>query len=85
MDDELEPLDRTCVRSCHKCHDLAVWYYMPSSGEGDGNSVADNYCCDDHVSRGCSCNSYGDVIEASDERGLFLPCCEWDYCPDGHR
>lgn len=37
---------------CCECDKLATWHYDPSSSRED----KDNYFCDDHVSRGCSCN-----------------------------
>jgi hypothetical protein len=61
---------------CDKCQSLAVWLYMPSATGGSR--------CDLHVPRGCSCNINPDTgIEDVDERGRFLPCCEWDYDENG--
>ena len=43
---------------CFKCARDAVWEYAPGKGE------TDDYYCDEHVARGCSCNHvlqyYGD-------------------------
>jgi len=65
---------------CDICHaKIATWEYMP------GGFV---YYCDDCVPRGCSCNLLGDEdddnrIEATDEQGRLLPCCEFGYSQNG--
>lgn len=65
---------------CDFCHTkIATWEYMPRSFE---------YYCDDCVPRGCSCNLLGGEddesgIEATDEQGRLLPCCEFDYSQNG--
>lgn len=62
---------------CDKCSEPAVWWYMPS--------CHDMYYCDDHVSRGCSCNVDPTTgVEDTDEQGRLLPCCEFGYSPGGH-
>lgn len=38
-------------RICGKCGKPAKWYYMP------GHSEKEDYACDKHVPRGCSCNA----------------------------
>lgn len=60
---------------CDVCHaKMAVWCYMPSTGD----------YCDDCVRRGCSCNIDPDTgIEDADEQGRFLPCCEYNYAEGG--
>lgn len=59
------------------CFAKAVWYYAPSH---DG----DDYYCDKHVPRGCSCNIDPDTnIEDTDDQGRLLPCCEFDYEANG--
>jgi hypothetical protein len=65
---------------CDFCNaKMATWEYMPRDFE---------YYCDDCVPRGCSCNLIGDVddesgIEATDELGRLLPCCEFLYSKNG--
>jgi len=63
---------------CQKenCNNIAVWMYAPMDSEG--------FFCDDHVSRGCSCNIDPDTgIEDQDEQGRFYPCCEFMYNENG--
>lgn len=66
---------------CLKCNDLAVWYYDPNGTM---------YYCDEHVSRGCTCNIISedspdvDVVEATDNEGRLLPCCEFSFHKDGY-
>lgn len=58
---------------CHKCDSMAIWFYAPHKKE--------NYYCDVHVPRGCSCNINPDTLEEDlDEQGRLYPCCEywWD-------
>ena len=61
------------------CGKKATWLYMP------GDSVA----CDDCVPRGCSCqqeprdgdwenDNPGNWFDPVDERGLKIPCVEWE-------
>jgi hypothetical protein len=51
---------------------MAVWFYMPST------SRLDVAFCDEHVSRGCSCNIDPNTgIEDTDEQGRLFPCCEY--------
>lgn len=65
-------------KSCCKCPELAVWYYMPMS---DNHDI---YFCDYHVKRGCSCNiDYITGKEDVDERGRLYPCCEYGYDETG--
>ena len=63
---------------CDICHaKIATWEYMPRGFE---------YYCDDCVPRGCSCNLIGDDdsgVEATDEQGRLLPCCEFGYSQNG--
>ena len=43
------------------------------------------FYCEEHVSRGCSCNF--DFItgeEYKDEQGRSLPCCEYDWNDKGY-
>jgi hypothetical protein len=70
-------IDEVRVR-CGKCGSQAVWYYMPN-GEGDSP-----YFCDEHVSRGCSCNVDPETgVEDLDEQGRKFPCCEYTYSEEG--
>lgn len=39
---------------CCKCGGYARWYYMP--GSNDSTDGKEDYYCDKHVSRGCTCN-----------------------------
>lgn len=60
---------------CDKCHcKIARWEYIPHSWR---------YYCDDCVPRGCSCNLDDNGVEIRDEQGRLLPCCEYDYSPNG--
>lgn len=61
---------------CDKCHcKIAKWEYIPRGWE---------YYCDDCVQRGCSCNIDDETgIEATDEHGRLLPCCEYGYSENG--
>lgn len=72
------------------CNEIAVWMYAPCS---EHRSEASRYFCEEHVSRGCSCNiikinydpdSSEDLEEYKDDQGRLLPCCEYDYCEDGY-
>lgn len=59
------------------CKKMAVWYYMPAS--------EDVYYCDEHISRGCSCNINPDTNEEDkDGLGRLLPCVEYDYNEKGY-
>ncbi len=67
---------------CAKCNDLAIWFYAPSY---DGKLETNDYYCDGHVSRGCSCNVDIDTeIEELDESGRLMPCCEYDFSEAGY-
>lgn len=58
--------------ACVVCGAPAVWHYEPS-GERD-----DRDFCDEHVSRGCSCNVDPNTgVEDVDEKGRLLPCVEY--------
>lgn len=64
---------------CDICHaKIATWEYLPRAFE---------YYCDDCVPRGCSCNIISedgeDIVEAIDEHGRLLPCCEFAYSHNG--
>jgi hypothetical protein len=59
---------------CDKCEKIAVWLYMPGRG---------GYYCDEHVSRGCSCNEDENGNQMLDKEGRELPCCEYDYFEKG--
>lgn len=68
------------LATCQKCGAMAVWEMAPCDSFGE--------YCDDCVPRGCSCNTVDfpatDVGEEHrDERGRLLPCCEYDFLPDG--
>ncbi len=67
---------RYSLEKCSTCDHHAQWQYMSSS-----YSKNDRWC-DNCVPRGCSCNAideYGEV-QATDELGRELPCCEnWFY------
>lgn len=63
---------------CCRCPKLAIWRSAPSS---HAVQQKDRYFCDDHVSRGCSCNIHPDTMEEDrDELGRLYPCCDylWD-------
>lgn len=53
----------------HNCQRPATWHYMPSDGAGDR--------CDEHVPRGCSCQTDDDGEQLRDDQGRLLPCVEW--------
>ena len=57
---------------------------MPSDRAGETNYPANNYYCEDHVSRGCSCNMEEDGTQPLDDKGREYPCCEYDYNQDGY-
>lgn len=67
-------------KTCLKCDKIAVWDYAPNGKY---------YYCDEHVSRGCSCNSkldddgnyLGELL--LDDQGRDLPCVEYDYNEEG--
>ncbi len=64
---------------CDKCIELAVWMYAPSTKE-----PRDIFFCDEHVSRGCSCNIDPNTAkEDMDEKGRLYPCCEYLYNDKG--
>lgn len=66
---------------CCKCAFKAVWYYAPWTSM---KVEEDNYYCEKHVRRGCSCNVDPDTgIEDQDSQGRLLPCCEYDYDVNG--
>ena len=55
---------------CDKCHNKAVWFYMPGT---------EKYC-DDCVPRGCSCNiDHETGLQDKDEQGRLFPCVEYMY------
>lgn len=60
---------------CDKCDSIAVWQYMP----GKDNMKY----CDEHITRGCSCNVLEDGTMNTDEQGREYPCCEYDYNEKG--
>lgn len=63
--------------SCSKCREMAIWKYAPKP-------TKNNHYCDACVSRGCSCNMWGEMTEELvDEMGRFLPCCEYVYSEEG--
>jgi hypothetical protein len=62
---------------CDKCKERAVWNYQPGPG--------DRYRCDEHVPRGCSCQTDDDGNPLKDSLGRDIPCCEWDYSPKGFK
>lgn len=62
------------------CEAVAVWEMAPCDSFGEW--------CDDHVPRGCSCNAidlWDDLSteQERDEKGRLLPCCEYDFKPEG--
>lgn len=73
---------------CDSCSNIAVWFYTPGNEE---------YYCDKHVPRGCSCNfwppkingeenwelPFEQWIESLDSSGRKLPCCEFTYSEIG--
>ena len=76
---------------CCKCDRIATWVYGPGATDSSGL-----FFCDDHVSRGCSCNDiiadmlapkgHPDadfVVVPVDEQGRYLPCIEYDYEANG--
>jgi hypothetical protein len=62
--------------TCSECNAVATWHYMPHPSSED----RDAWRCDEHVPRGCSCNT-GDYF---DECGRPRPCCEWDWSLEGY-
>lgn len=67
---------------CMECGEKAVWELAPSDSYGE--------YCDVHVPRGCSCNAMINPItgqfdgpEETDDSGRLLPCCEYDFHPEG--
>jgi hypothetical protein len=73
---------------CDHCSKPAVWLYMPGSAAA----------CDDHVPRGCSCNSElkegisyeseeakdsKNYEEKLDDKSRRWPCCEWTFDEKG--
>lgn len=74
---------------CCKCGLRAVWYYAPWTR---GKAEHQAYYCEDHVSRGCSCNVIKfqpdpdkpeDFEQHKDEQGRLLPCCEYNWDGEG--
>lgn len=66
---------------CCQCLTIAVWYYMPWTTY---KTETDNYYCEKHVRRGCSCNIDPDTgLEDQDKLGRLQPCCEYDYDTNG--
>lgn len=54
------------------CGAPAVWMYAPTSTRPNPNY------CEEHVSRGCSCNIDPTTgVEDTDEQGRLWPCCEY--------
>jgi len=67
---------------CCVCSLPAVWYYVPWSSDKIERNC---YYCEDHVSRGCSCNLIypENIEERKDKLGRLLPCCEYDWNEEG--
>lgn len=70
------PLMRRNRETCSQCEEMATYFYAPS----DGGMLRDRFYCDQHVSRGCSCNE-----GSSDDEGRPLPCVEYDHSETGFR
>ena len=77
---------------CRECDKVAVWFYLP--GMEDIYDREDDYYCEDHVSRGCTCNlspkdgGYENLdpenwAEDLDDQGRKFPCCEYMYSEEG--
>src|SRR5208282_4854119 len=75
--------------TCCKCSEIGVWYYVPWDSEKVERL---SYYCEDHIRRGCSCNTIKlnpdpdkpeDFEQHKDEQGRLLPCCEYDYSETG--
>lgn len=64
---------------CFKCSKNAMWYYLPSCSRKE----EERYFCDDHISRGCSCNIDSSGKEETDDLGRLLPCIEYDFNEKG--
>jgi hypothetical protein len=63
---------------CDKCDKHAIWFYPGGTEE----NKAPQYC-DDCVPRGCSCNVLSCGVEAVDDDGRLLPCCDYMYFENG--
>jgi hypothetical protein len=63
---------------CISCDAKAVWCYMPGTDN--------NYYCDEHVPRGCSCNYKDEESDNqfTDEQGRLVPCCEYGFDEEGY-
>ena len=75
--------DLAAPRDCSECSRMATWFYSPGKGESD------DFRCDEHVPRRCSCNIVCDVDGKEtgevyrDDLGREVPCVEWDMDPKG--
>lgn len=54
------------------CGEIAVWNYLPSSGDG-------RPCCDECVPRGCCDYVMPDGTVELDEKGRSMACCEYQW------
>jgi hypothetical protein len=72
---------RPGLARCWRCGAPAVWFYAPGyTGKRDWTRMS----CDRCVARGCSCQWDRDRnAPRRDKRGKLLPCCEYDYAPEG--
>lgn len=61
---------------------MATWWYMPGVR---GKPSVENYYCDEHVARGCSCMVDESEEYLKDDQGRFLPCCEYNYSEIGFK
>ena len=61
---------------CDKCNSIAVWEYAPNGKYR---------FCEEHVPRGCSCQTDEDGNAILDPDGREQPCCEYDYNKKGFR
>lgn len=70
---------------CRRCGSPAVWYYGPvSSWRNPVDQDRRNAFCDDCVPRGCCCQREdGTGLMYRDRRWRELPCCEFEYEPQG--
>ena len=85
-----ETLTQNSKNHCCRCSELAVWCYAPTT------SRKDIYYCEEHVPRGCSCNSnlFDDDapighpdqdlrVSPVDNEGRILPCVEYWFDEEG--
>jgi hypothetical protein len=73
--------------TCCKCPNKAVWKYAPADTYPSGDPR--RFYCEEHVSRGCSCNRIdlsdpNSEEEHKDPEGRLLPCCEYDWNDEGY-